>query len=638
MCTFKTKRSLVGSVGGIVLIGVVPLFASLYGAVDATLIALLNVIACLVVVALLTSRLLIQEKIAKVGRAVGYDLENLPLESSLLLLTKEIGRKNRALGINLIERNIYSRDELSRALERIVSLSFELLKAESAELALFDKGSGLYHSSIVLGKPFQSDTQAMLAGGVDGDLLAHDSGVIVQPIAFAGTILGTLRVGLGKGRIPSVGDREIVSLLALQTSVAIINLEYTGELMRMKAASEESVKAKTGFLANLSHEIRAPLGIMLNAVELVIDGLCGEINEDQHETLTMVKENGSHLLELMNDVLDYAKVESGKITIEKVEIVVNDLLEDIARVIRTQADAKGHKLLFTPHSEHFTISCDRRHARQMLINLLTNAIKYTPEGGNIELFAERHPGGKVKINVRDTGVGIEASERGKVFAAFERIDHSYSRKQAGAGLGMPLTKRLAEANGGSIDFDSIPQKGSHFWLVFDAIEGSIVTEEHAPAPVQKVDGQGRNILIFGERTTEASLLVRYLEQAMFLVAFESTIDGAVAEVARGQVQLVILDTLQDDTLLEEFIATIRNSSRAKTLPIVLISSHGFVFDIERFLKAGVDRCLIKPISFVEIGSVCRDLIDSYFASGLQLQKGQETKPLRLKSGRTDLLH
>lgn len=351
----------------------------------------------------------------------------------------------------------------------------------------------------------------------------------------------------------------------------------------------------------------------------------------------MVKENGSHLLELMNDVLDYAKVESGKITIEKVDIVVNDLLEDIARVVRTQADAKGHKIIFTPHSEHLTISCDRRHARQMMINLLTNAIKYTPEGGRIELFAERHPGGKVKINVKDTGVGIEASERGKVFAAFERIDHSYSRKQAGAGLGMPLTKRLAEANGGAIDFESVPQKGSHFWLLFDATESSRLHEELNPTTSQKVEGGGRPLLIFGGKTTETSLLVRYLEQAAFVVTFVSGIDEALAEVLKGKIQLVILDT-QDDALLEELITTIRNASRVRNLPIVLISSHGFVFDIERFLKAGVDRCLVKPIQFAEVGRVCRDLIDSYFSTGQQLQKSQESAPLRLRAGRTNLLH
>src|SRR5690606_32222677 len=128
---------------------------------------------------------------------------------------------------------------------------------------------------------------------------------------------------------------------------------------------------------------------MLNAVELVLDGLCGDVNKDQAETLGMVHKNGEHLLELINDVLDYAKVESGRLQVNKVDIFVNELLEDVCNVVRSQADAKFHKLIFKSSPGALAFSCDRRHARQMLINLLSNAIKYTPDGGLIEVWAER---------------------------------------------------------------------------------------------------------------------------------------------------------------------------------------------------------------------------------------------------------
>src|SRR5262249_18421399 len=157
--------------------------------------------------------------------------------------------------------------------------------------------------------------------------------------------------------------------------------------------------------------------------------------------------------------LDYAKVESGRITPKKVVVVVNELLQDLAGVIRSQAEAKGHKVVAKPGDEALAISCDRRHLRQMLINLLTNAVKDTPNGGRIEVWAERIAGNRIKIYVKDSGVGIDEKDRYKVFTAFERIENAYSMNQVGTGLGMPLTKRLAEVNNGSIDFDSKPGEG-----------------------------------------------------------------------------------------------------------------------------------------------------------------------------------
>jgi signal transduction histidine kinase/ActR/RegA family two-component response regulator len=619
----------------VALVAITPLLASTRGNflpwLSEGALAGINFLGWSVVLACIFAREDLKKGMVKVARNLGIDTRFKSLEGLLSSLVHEVDRKNSSLSINLIERKITSKEELSRTLERIVALAFRLLRAESAELALFDKDSGLYHSSFVLGKPFRSSAQAMLSGAMDEEEAKPSPDVMIHPISFAGSILGSLRVALKRGMLPTAGDQEIMRLLALQSSLALINAQFTSELVRMKRVSEESVKAKTGFLANLSHEIRGPLGIMLNAVELVLDGLCGPTTDDQLETLRMIKGNGQHLLELINDVLDYAKLESGKLTPDKVEILVNELLQDIVGVVRTQADAKSHRLSCSAGEDVLAVTCDRRHARQMLINMLTNAIKYTPDGGTIEVSAERMPGNKIRINVKDTGVGIEASERYKVFAPFERVEHSYSVNQIGTGLGMPLTKRLAEMNGGMIDFSSVPGKGSHFWLIFPATEFNAAMRREKTEDVTHAVGNGEAVLLVKREEGERAMITRYLGHAGFrLLNAESQVE-ALRIMQEEKVDLAIVDNNIVDNSPEQVIAAIRADARFSGVPIILLSSRAFVFDIEKYLKLGVDRCLSKPLELKTLGTICRELLDmkrSASASNTNKQADTKNKPPR----------
>lgn len=575
-------------------------------------IAFFNLIGWSLALALFLARQELRRAVGRLAKQFGIDSRFRSFEAVTSALLRDVERKNSAFLPNLLERRIVSREELSRTLEHIVNHAYQLLNAESAELALFDKESGLYHSSFVLGKPFRKSAQAMLSGALEDSSeneqdLCPD--VLIEPLAFGGTVLGSIRVGLRRGWLPSQSDREIMHLLAMQGSLAIINAQYTEELKRMRRASEESIKVKTGFLANLSHEIRAPLGIMLNAVELVLDGLCGPINDDQLETLKMVRSNGEHLLELINDVLDYAKVESGKIVPNPAEIVVNDLLKDLAGVIRTQAEAKNHKVVVRSMEEVLTVFCDRRHIRQMLINLLTNAVKYTPEGGLIEMWAERIPGNKIKLSVKDNGVGIEEADRAKVFAPFERLQNAYSLSQVGTGLGMSLTKRLAEVNGGVVDFKSSLGEGSHFWLIFKAVEYNPAAVEENFGEKPHAKGRGELILVVESDIGERKMLARYLTHIGFKVAAIANKLEFGHYLREHKVDLVILDNKIIDNPEEDLLKHVRDDAKSAHLPLIVLSSRAFVFDIEKYLKAGVDRCLSKPVSLKELGLICRSLID-----------------------------
>jgi len=590
-------------------------------------------VAWSLLVAFILAREDLRKTVSRTARDLGIDTRFKSLEALLASLIREVARKNSSFSVNLVEKKILTKDELSQTLERIVSMAYKLLKADSAELALFDRESGTYQASFVLGKPFHKSAQAMLGGAMDDNQEEPEPSpdVLIQPIAFAGTILGSLRVALQKGMLPSVGDREVIRLLGLQSGMALMNAQYNEQLLRMKLSSEESVKAKTGFLANLSHEIRGPLGIMLNAVELVLDGLCGTVTSDQLETLQMVRTNGEHLLELINDVLDYAKVESGKLSPQKVDVLIDDILKDICGVVRKQAEAKSHKLTFKPSGEALAISCDRRHLRQMLINLMTNAIKYTPDGGNIEVWAERVPGKKIKINVKDSGVGIEPSARYKVFAAFERVENSYSLNQVGAGLGMPLTKRLAEVNGGLIDFKSTLGQGSQFWLMFPAVQYNSAMLLEQEKPIVDAQGNGDRILIVERDEGERNMLMRYLNHIGFVSIPARSRLEALEILRESKVSLAVIDNNATDQAIGEVIAEIRKSTQAN-MPVLLLSSRAFVFDIEKYLKAGVDRCLVKPVELKNLGITCRQLIDRTFTGSVIDKSEVDSSQTQKKSG------
>jgi signal transduction histidine kinase/ActR/RegA family two-component response regulator len=509
----------------------------------------------------------------------------------------EAERKDLAFSSELINSRLANRDQLSRALQAIVVKAYKLLNGISAELALFDDESGVHHSSFVIGEPRTRPDQIDQA--------------MSEPIAFAGTVFGVIKVYLKNNLKASQADREILRLLALLSAVAIANTQYTQELFRMKQASEETLKAKTGFLANLSHEIRGPLGIILNAVELVLDGLCGELKVEQHQTLTMVKSNSAHLLELINDVLDYAKTESGKVTPDKVEIPAQDFLNEMSLVVRAQAEAKQHKLTVRQSKEAIAFLCDRRHARQILINLLTNAIKYTPQSGTIDLYVERIPGNRIRICVKDNGIGIANSQREKVFAPFERINDPYALNQLGTGLGMPLTRGLAELNGGTVDFDSEVGKGSTFWVTLTAVQFNPFISREERDNEKDAKGHYELTLVVGGDDGERDIITRYLKHIGFQVISCKESQQLKQAIVEYPFALVIIDQQFVSTTKEYDPIKLIVSSRKESPPLtILLSSHAFTSDIEQSLREGIDRYLSKPVALKELGHVCRALLDS----------------------------
>lgn len=226
------------------------------------------------------------------------------------------------------------------------------------------------------------------------------------------------------------------------------------EILKAKEAAESANKAKSSFLANMSHELRTPLTAIIGFSDLLYEKSVGELNEKQREFLGCISESGKHLLSLINDILDLSKVEAGKMELELAEFDLKEVLMNCLKLIREKAMSHGVSLADDVRDGVGMVRADARKVKQVVFNMLSNAVKFTPPGGSVGLRAEKTNGREISVCVWDTGIGIEAKDRDKVFSEFGQIDSEYARKYAGTGLGMPLSRRFVELHGGRMWFES----------------------------------------------------------------------------------------------------------------------------------------------------------------------------------------
>jgi len=225
---------------------------------------------------------------------------------------------------------------------------------------------------------------------------------------------------------------------------------------------ERAMRAQNMFLANMSHELRTPLNAIIGFTGTLLMKLPGAINALQEEQLTVVKTSARHLLSLINDLLDLSKIESGKVDLAAESISCQELTEDTVESLRPIAELKHLALTLRLPEKQLRVTADRRALRQILLNLCNNAIKFTDSGSVTVELRELIQEHQVEFSVTDTGIGIQPEYRGKLFQAFSQMD---STDREGTGLGLHLSRRLAELMGGTIDFASEPGKGSRFWLI-----------------------------------------------------------------------------------------------------------------------------------------------------------------------------
>jgi len=287
---------------------------------------------------------------------------------------------------------------------------------------------------------------------------------LIMPLVVQGETIGQMGVTREKNITPE--DALLATKLASQVSIQLETLRLTEELQKRALELQELDRLKNAFLANMSHELRTPLNSILGFTDVMLEGLDGEPTENMDTDLRLIQKNGQHLLHLINDVLDMAKIESGRMNLHPETFKVHTILEEVCSITSSLASEKNTSLFIEDDSDRdVEIYADDTRVRQIMINLVNNAIKFT-EQGRIAIRAKPLDGARVLITVKDNGIGIPPNKLDLIFQEFTQVDSSTTRKVGGTGLGLPISRRLAEMHGGRLWAEStgIEGEGSTFFV------------------------------------------------------------------------------------------------------------------------------------------------------------------------------
>jgi signal transduction histidine kinase len=289
-----------------------------------------------------------------------------------------------------------------------------------------------------------------------------DQAALQLPLRVRSEVIGQLAVTGAKAVTPEAA--EMAAAIAAQASLHLETLRLNEELQRRAAELMELDRLKTGFLANMSHELRTPLNSILGFADVMLEALDGPLTPNMSADLQLIQKNGQHLLHLINDVLDMAKIEAGRMNLDPEKFRVQEILEEVASITSTLASEKHLALFIEADSDQAVeIVADRTRMRQVMINLVNNAIKFT-EKGQIAMRVVRKGETHIRITVEDTGIGIPPDKLEVIFQEFTQVDTSSTRKAGGTGLGLPISRRLVEMHGGSLWAEStgVAGEGSRF--------------------------------------------------------------------------------------------------------------------------------------------------------------------------------
>ncbi len=285
-----------------------------------------------------------------------------------------------------------------------------------------------------------------------------------KPLLVRGEPIGELAIAGMNDISPEVAN--LMDAIAAQASVHLEALRLTEELQKRAAELQELDRLKSSFLANMSHELRTPLNSILGFSDVMLEGIDGPLTDYMENDLRLIQKNGQHLLSLINDVLDMAKIESGRLNLHPEKFKVHDILENVISITSTLANTRNLALYIDPDSDkELEIIADNTRLNQVMINLVNNSIKFT-DTGQVMICANPLDNDKILITVKDTGIGIPADHLEKIFQEFSQVDTSTTRKVGGTGLGLPISRRLVEMHGGRMwaESDGIPGAGSTFYV------------------------------------------------------------------------------------------------------------------------------------------------------------------------------
>jgi signal transduction histidine kinase/DNA-binding response OmpR family regulator len=515
---------------------------------------------------------------------------------------------------------------LTEVLNTIITQAVQLSGTDGGSIYEFDEDAREFHLSAVFGtSPETFDALRRTRIGLDDTFLGEAAALgrplelpdlggvlpdpylsvlaeggwrslVAVPMLREGHIVGAMVV---RRHAPGYIPQEICDLLetfAGQSALALINAKLYRQLERQSAALEVASQHKSEFLASMSHELRTPLNAIIGFSEVLLERMFGELNERQDDYLRDIWSSGKHLLELLNDILDLSKIEAGQMVLNRSQFAVRESLEYCLSMVRERALKQRISLSLEADPQVGVLDADRLRFRQVVLNMLSNAVKFTPEGGRVGVRASIR-GQDLVVEVTDTGQGVPAEDRQRIFDAFQQ-GARHPEQTEGTGLGLTLSKRILELHGGRIWVESETGQGSTFGIALPvgssepALTSVPQVSQGSGLPTEMAPGPRPTVVVVEDDRRSFDLLRVYLEEAGARVVSARDGEEGLDTVHRLSPAGVVLDILLPGIDGWEVLAQLKADPATAAIPVVVVSmlderGHGFAL--------GAAEYLVKPI-------------------------------------------
>ncbi|MDQ1447808.1 MAG: hypothetical protein QOC79_779 [Actinomycetota bacterium] len=417
---------------------------------------------------------------------------------------------------------------------------------------------------------------------------------------------------LAGGLVAALIASAVVAMLTRRRRYAMVLVEQRtaelrgtfADLETAREAADVANRSKSSFLSRMSHELRTPLNAVLGFAQ-VLD--LDDLDSNQQEAVDQILRGGKHLLGLINEVLDISRIETGDLALSAESVLVSDVVGETVDLIRPLAEQRSIQIHADHHvGENIHVFADRQRLKQVLLNLLSNAVKYNRLHGSVTISCARPDPTRLRIRVADTGPGIRGEQLGKVFVPFERLGAERTDIE-GTGIGLALSRRLAEAMGGTVDLESVPGEGSTFWIELPLVEGPLERYERLQGDhpqsqaVSSTDERRQTLLYIEDNLANLKLVQR-------VVAHRNDVDIIPAMQGRlglelateHQPALILLDLHLPDIPGDQVLQELRSNSATASIPVVVVSADATLGQQQRLLSAGALAYLTKPYEVQEL--------------------------------------